>query len=198
MKMKSAPLTVLAISILAMIMITPIHATYVPNVYARTDKSSYLPGDTGTLFITVRNTGTQSFAVKNISISYPWKAFVTDHWDGNTTTILSPTPALAQNGIYNTQYTFTVPNDGRANTNTFSINGQNVAIGSVISVEVGTDIGTNGSFTDGSAFIAIASPSYQPLGLTTSILPIITIVLLGLAVVMLALVYLGIRKQAKK
>src|SRR5207247_10209241 len=88
------PLTLLAISILAGIMLTPSHASFVVNIYAHTDKASYVPGDTGTLFITVRNSGTQAFAVKNISITYPWKAFITDHWDGNTT-ITGITQALA-------------------------------------------------------------------------------------------------------
>ena len=189
MKMQSAPLTVLAISILAMIMIAPIHATFIPAVYARTDKSSYLPGDTGTLFITVRNTGTQTFAVKNISITYPWKAFVTDHWEGNTTTVLSSPPGLTQGTTYNTQFSFTVPTDGRA-----SFLG-----GGTISISIGTpDIGSNGSYIPGEATITIAAATYQPLGLASSVLQIVSLVLLAIAVVMLALVYLGIRKQSKK
>ena len=198
MKMKIAPLIVLAIAFVAAAMITPIHASFVSTVYAWTEKSSYLPGDTGVLHRTVRNQGTQSFTVKNITVNYPWKAFVVDHWDGNATYVLSPVAALASGQTYNTQYSFTVPTDGRANSNTFSVNGQNVVIGSQISISVGTDIGTNGSLTLGSAFIAIAAASYQPLGLTTAILPTITIVLLAIAVAMLALVYMGIRKQAKK
>ncbi len=96
MKMKSVPLTLIAISILAGIMLAPTHASISVNVYARTDRSSYVPGDTGTLFITIRNDGTQSFAVRNISITYPWKAFITDHWDGNSTNIISPVAALVR------------------------------------------------------------------------------------------------------
>ena len=186
MKMKSVPLTLLAISILAAVMLTPSHASFVVNIYARTDRSSYVPGDTGTLFITVRNSGTQAFTVKNISITYPWKAFITDHWDGNTT-ITGITQALAAGQTYNTQYTFTVPTDGRA-SNIF---------GGTISLEVGTDIG-GGSFSAGSATIAYAVATYQPLSLTSSVLPIIEIVLLGIAVFMLALVYMGLNKQSKK
>ena len=186
MKMHSAPLTVLAIGILAMIMITPIHATFNPAVYARTDKSYYLPGDTGTLFITVRETGTQTFAVKNISITYPWTAFITDHWEGNTTTIPSPTPSVTQGGTYNTQFSFTVPTDGRARSG-------------VISINIGTpDIGSQGSFLPGEAAIFVAAPTYQPLGLASSGLQIVSLVLLAIAVVMLALVYMGIRRLARK
>jgi hypothetical protein len=186
MKMKSIPLTLLAISILAAVMLTPSHASFIVNIYARTDRASYVPGDTGTLFITVRNSGTQAFTVKNISITYPWKAFITDHWDGNTT-ITGITQALAAGQTYNTQYTFTVPTDGRA-SNVF---------GGTISIQVGTDI-AGGSYSSSEATIAYAIATYQPLSLTSSVLPIIEIVLLGIAVVMLALVFMGIGKLSKK
>jgi hypothetical protein len=188
MKMKSVPLTLLAISILAGIMLTPSHASYSVNTYARTDKSSYVPGDTGTLFITVRNQGTQSFAVKNISVTYPWKAFITDHWDGNFTTT-GITQALAAGQTYNTQYSFTVPTDGRASVSIF---------GGTVSIDVGTDIGTTGTISHVDAPIAYAIATYQPLSLTSSVLPIIQIVLLGIAVVMLGLVFMGIGKLSKK
>jgi hypothetical protein len=192
MKMKSIPLTLLAISILAGIMLTPTHASYVVNIYARTDKASYVPGDTGTLFITVRNDGTQSFAVKNISITYPWKAFIVDHWEGNFTTT-GITQPLAGGQTYNAQYTFTVPSDGRASVTLF---------GGTISIGVGTDVGasttSSGTTYPTTALIFYAIATYQPLNLTSSVLPIIQIVLLGIAVVMLALVFMGIGKLSKK
>jgi hypothetical protein len=65
---------------------------------------------------------------------------------------------------------------------------------------VGTDITTGnqaGIYTTSSP-IVIALAAYQPFNLATSILPIISIVLIAAAVVMLALVYMGIRKQSKK
>ena len=195
MKIDSIPLMLVAISILTCIMLTPTHASYVVNVYARTDKASYVPGDTGTLFITVRNDGTQSFAVKNISITYPWKAFITDHWEGNFTTT-GITQAIAQGQTYNTQYTFMVPADGRASV---SLSGGTI---STISIGVGTDVGASSTSsgttysTNAPIFYAIAT--YQPLSLASSLLPIIEIVLLGIAVVMLALVFMGISKLSKK
>ncbi len=192
MKTRSAPLILLTITILAGIMLTPTHASYVVNIYARTDRASYVPGDTGTLFITVRNDGTQSFAVKNTSITYPWKAFITDHWDGNFTTT-GITQPLAGGQTYNTQYTFTVPSDGRGSASLF---------GGTISISVGTDVGASSSSTgttySTTAPIFYAIATYQPLSLASSLLPIIEIVLLGIAVVMLALVFMGIGKLSKK
>lgn len=197
MKMKSTPLTLLAISILAAAILAPTHASISVNIYARTDRASYVPGDSGTLFITVRNLGTQAFTVKNITIIYPWRSFITDHWDGNVTTT-GITQALAQGQTYNTQYTFTVPTDGRA-SNAYEQPGQPA---DTIMIGVGTDVGSSSSSsgttypTDASIFYAVAA--YQPLSLTSSVLPIIEIVLLGIAVVMLALVFMGIGKLSKK
>jgi hypothetical protein len=186
MKTKIASVSVLAIALAAILTSTPVHGSFIATVYAWTDKSSYVPGDSGVLHITVRNQGTQAFTVKNITVNYPWMAFVTDHWDGNFTSA-NINNAVAANQNYNTQYSFTVPTDGRASIG-----------GGLASISVGTDIGSNGSYQDGSARISMALPAYQPLSLTSSILPIITIVLLGIAVVMLALVWMGINKQSKK
>jgi hypothetical protein len=185
MKTKSIPLTVLAIGIISIIMIAPIHANYQAIAYGRTDRSSYLPGDSGTLYITVRNEGSQALTVKNITVVYPWMAFITDHWDGNFTAT-GINQALSQNQNYNTQFTFTLPTDGRAHTN-------------YASITVATDV-PSGQYQslDASALITVAGATYQPLGFSSSILPIVSIVLLGIAVVMLAFVYMGIAKLSKK
>ena len=190
MKMKSITITLLAIGILGIVAATPTHAALAGlSVYARTDKASYSPGDSGTLFITVRNQGTNAFTIKNITVTYPWKFFVTDHWVGNTTTVLSPVAALAAGQTYNAQYTFTVPSDGTL-SNVF---------GGTISISVGTaEPSPDGTYTPGSATIVYTVSTYQPLSLTSSLLPILEIALLGIAVVMLALVYMGISKLSKK
>jgi hypothetical protein len=190
MKMKSAPIAVLALSVLATMMITPIHSatSYSYSVYGRTDKSSYIPGDSGILYLTIKNTGGGSFTVRNVTIEYPWKAFITDHWDGNFTTTAINQAVGTPGGTWNTQYSFTVPTDGRA------------YYGSTITITIGTDITTGnqqGIYTTSSP-IVIALAAYQPFSLATSILPIISIVLIAAAVVMLTLVYMGIRKQSKK
>ena len=177
-------MALVAFSIIATVLVVPIHASYTPHIYARTDKSSYLPGDSGTLFITVRNEGTQSFGVKNLTIIYPWDAFVTDHWDGNNTYTFTGV-ALSQGGTWNEQYSFTVPTDGRAHTGSVQLN-------------MGTDIGTSGSYYYAFPTIQVAGAAYEPFGVATSLIPIVSLVLLGLAVVMLALLYMSMRKQMKK
>jgi hypothetical protein len=188
MKMKSALLAMLVIGIIGAITITPIHASFTPVTYGRTDKPSYGPGDSGILYVTIRNQGTQAFTVKNISITYPWFAFVTDHWDGNTTTN-GINQAVAENQNYNTQFSFTVPTDGRVTTTLF---------GGEAGVKVGTDIAGGTYQPTVNVPIGYSFPTYQPLSLSSSVLPIIEIVLLGIAVAMLALVYMGIGKLSKK
>jgi len=188
MKMKSAPIALLALSILAVVLVNPIHADYSFHVYARTDKPSYVPGDSGTLYITVKNMGSQSFTVKNITVNYPWMAFLTDHWDGNFTINNINQAVGTPGGTWNTQYSFTVPTDSRVYQN-----------GEQVNLYLGTDIPNDfQGLYHTTATIAIAGAAYEPFGLTTSLLPIITIVILAVAVVMLALVYLGIRKLSKK
>ncbi len=171
MKMKSIAITLLAIGIIGLVTVTPTHAA-LPGlaVYARTDRTSYAPGDSGTLFITVRNQGTSAFTIKNVSVTYPWKFF-----KGQT---------------YNTQYSFAVPTDGRISS----------IFGGTISISIGTAEPSQqgGTYTTGSANILYTVGTYQPLSLASSVLPIVEIVLLAIAVVMLALVFMGIGKLSKK
>ena len=190
MKMKSITITLLAIGIFGLSAVTPGHAA-LPGlaIYAHTDRASYSPGDTGTLFLTVRNQGTSAFTIKNVTVTYPWKAFITDHWEGNFTSTISP-QAVAGGQTYNNQYSFTVPTDGRISS----------IFGGTISISVGTAEPSQqgGTYTPGSATILYTVGTYQPLSLASSVLPIIEIVLLGIAVVMLALVFMGIGKLSKK
>jgi hypothetical protein len=195
MKMKIAPLALIAIGFVSVLMISPSHATLTNLVSAHTDKASYLPGDTGTLYVTVLNTGTQAFTVKNVSVTYPWKAYITNHWDGNFTDLgtnnAGINDALAQGQAFNKQYSFTVPTDGRAYSFSFLTPG--------IQVSVGTDIQSGPyAIPSTTATFSIATATYQPFGLTTSILPIVSIVLLAVAVIMLFMVYMGVGKLSKK
>ena len=193
MKMRNALLAILVLGIVGAVALTPTHAAPLSGlaIYARTDKSSYIPGDSGTLFITVRNQGTNPFTVKNITVAYPWKSFITDHWDGNFTDA-SINQALATGQTLNKQYPFTVPSDGRA-SNSFG------TIGATISIIVGTsETNPSSTYTSGSASVEYAGATYQTPTLASSALPIVEIALLGVAVVMLALVWMGISKLPKK
>lgn len=173
---------------LTLALITNAHAGPAPVFYIRPDKPSYLPGESGTLSITIRNQGDQAFTVKNMTIQYSWMSFINDHWEGNET-VRNITAPLAAGQAYNTQRGFTVPSDGRAQTG-FAL------------IQIGTDIGGGG----GSLFprepfsvsIGVASGTYEPFGGASSILHLVTIALLAVAVALLALLLVSIRRMAKK
>ncbi len=185
-------LAIVLIAVLAAILNSPVRAQ--PSgpaaFYLRTDRASYLPGDSGTLLITIRNQGTQAFTVKNLTISFSWLSFLNDHWDGNYT-INSINKAISTGQTYNTQQGFTVPSDGRA---TIPLGGS-----ASVTVMAGTDIGGGGGrYETGDAAIGIAAATYQPLGFSSSILQIVTIALLAVIAVVMTLVLFGIRRMPKK
>ncbi len=189
MKMKTTPLALLVIGLMTIVVVTPIHATYSIATYVRADKSSYLPGDSGTLFVTVKNLiPSQSFTVRNITVNYPWMAFITDHWDGNFTVTGINAPVGTPGGMWNAQYGFTVPTDGRAYQN-----------GGLVGIHIGTDIPppNENAIINTSANIVVAIASYQPVGLA-NLVPIVSLILLAAAVVMLVLVFFGLRRMSKK
>jgi len=90
------------------------------NVYAWVDKLQYAPGDSGTLHITIRNDLADEVYVYNITIIYPWHAYVEDHWEGNDT-IEVETAIERDGGVRNYESTFEVPKDGKAIVDTTGI-----------------------------------------------------------------------------
>ncbi len=184
---RSISLSLLIIGVITAMVLAPAHASYSSVAYAWTDKASYLPGDSGTLSVTVLNSGTVDFSVKNVSITFPWKAFLVNHWDGNITDT-TINQALGQGQAFNKQYAFTVPTDGRVNT----LSGG----ASAIQVVVGVNVGTGSVQT--TAPISIAQATYQPVSLTTYALPVASTAIFAVAVVLLALIFLEVRKPTKK
>jgi len=85
------------------------------TIYAWTDRVQYNPGETGTLYITVRNDLPDTdVIIKNISIVYiPWHAYVEDHWEGNESFTDINEICEMKGGVYYKEVTFTVPTGGR-------------------------------------------------------------------------------------
>jgi len=82
-------------------------------VYAWVDKLQYLPGDSGTLHVTIRNDLGDEAYVYNITIIYPWHAYVIDHWEGNGTIEVKGV-VERDGGVLNKEFKFEVPKDGKA------------------------------------------------------------------------------------
>ncbi len=177
-------LRLLAITTLALLAISvaqPSHAAQNPAFYLRTDKAAYVPGDSGNLLITIRNEGDETFTIKNMTITFPWLSYINDHWDGNVTINNINTPLASQGGTYNTQQSFTIPNDGRART------GQGT-------VRIGTDIGGFFPYRSGTFTVVLSSPTYTPLAVSTSIFSIVLIGILAIATMLLFMVHQGLKR----
>jgi len=114
-------------------------------VYAWVDKLQYAPGDSGTLHITIRNDMADEVYVYNITIIYPWHAYVVDQWEGNDT-IEVKTAIERDGGVRNWESTFEVPKDGKA-----------IIGDTAIDVNVWTDeLGVEGP--DNPVLISVANP----------------------------------------
>jgi hypothetical protein len=77
------PAIIVLVALLFVGLTNSTHAAGPATFYIRTDKSSCVPGDPGTLLITIRKVGSQAFTIKNLTITFSWLAFLNDHWDGN-------------------------------------------------------------------------------------------------------------------
>jgi hypothetical protein len=82
-------------------------------ITAWTNKSTYNPGEPGTLYIAFYNTRDSAITVKKIVVTFEnWRAFKDGKWEGNAT--IEVNKALAGKEVYSTKMDFTVPTDGRA------------------------------------------------------------------------------------
>ncbi len=78
-----------------------------------TDRSEYAPAETGILYIVFYNDGSDAVELEKIIVIFEhWRAYKNDEWEGNKT--LEINKAVVSKGVYATETTFTVPNDGRA------------------------------------------------------------------------------------
>jgi hypothetical protein len=101
-----------AVSMLALIvafMSSPVHAQ---TINWRPDKAAYVPGDVGTVTITVINPSPSPLEVRNITVYYPWAGFDTNgKWlsSGNVSLSLSPFKELTSVSGGGNNWTYTTP-----------------------------------------------------------------------------------------
>ncbi|SRR5712692_497039 len=80
------------------------------------DKSSYYPGDAGTISIDIKDTLAVNIVIYNLTITFPWNAYINGHWDGNQTTTLNGstgTSIASGSWLTTVRMSFTVPTDSR-------------------------------------------------------------------------------------
>ena len=182
----------------------PVYAQ--PTVNWRTDKSAYAPGDSGTLTVTILNTGNPPVAVRNITVYYPWAGYDTNgKWvsNANITNNFSPPMALATAGATNFSYTtpqFTIPSWWGSNSLIqFGCGNTPTRFGTYSAcILLGTNITRNYQGHDFS--ISMAQAFYNPSSASflSEWVPVAELIVLVVATAILAIIMLRLGNQSKK
>ena len=182
-----------------------------PTISTQPDRASYVPGDSGTLTVTVINTsGQNTLEIRNITVYYPWAQYVNGAWPAgaNASQNLSPWVQLGSaqsgNNIKTFAFSFTIPTwfsgspfGGQGSGQCIDNMGPRYSTSYNSCVMIGyTD---NPSQYQSRGFsISMALPTYAPVSLTSQWLPIATLVVLVVATIFLAMAYSSLRRLNKK
>jgi hypothetical protein len=182
-----------------------------PTISTQADRASYVPGDSGTLTITLINpSGQNTLEIRNITVYFPWAQYVNGAWPSGanaTQDLAKPWPVLGSaqsgNNIKTFTFTFTIPSwysgtfGGSGFGNCPDSMGPRYSTSYNSCVIVGyTD--SPPQYRSHQFGISMAIPTYQPVSLTSQWLPIATLVVLVIATVFLAMAYGSLRRLNKK
>jgi hypothetical protein len=171
------------------------------QVTLQTDRASYVPGDSGSLTVTIINTNTNSpLEIRNITAYFPWAGYAGSSWQGNVTKNISPFAELTSMGgggnTYSYQTGFTVPNQfissGGSSCPFLGSNGRYGIYSSCILIGMGGNYA--GQYQTSGLQIPIAFASYTPLSLVAYAIPIATLVVLIVATAFLFMSWNSIRR----
>ncbi len=172
------------------------------QVTLQADRASYVPGDSGTLTVTVINTNINSpLEIRNITAYFPWAGYAGSTWQGNVSRNLSPFAELtSSNGGANTfsyQTGFTVPSQFISSTSGTSCpfggsSGRYGIFSSCLIIGMGGNYA--GEYQTTGLVIPIAFASYTPLSLISYAVPIATLIVLIAATAFLFLSWNSIRR----
>lgn len=154
------------------------------NIYLLTDKVYYKYGETGKLYVTVRNEGPGPIAIRNIEVTFPWFGWYHGSWTGNVTITEIEDNLVDENAASKEfEVQFTVPTEGQAGiTGNAEVSVEYKWLDKTTSVTEHIPILTEWPVTQGE----LLTPIYYS---TVAIL-----VLLILAIVVLVFLWLTLRK----
>ncbi len=197
----AATLAIVALIALAQ----PAHAQQVSSRY---DRASYVPGDSGTLTVSIVNDLSTSAEIRNFTIFFPWAQLVDGKWPSgaNVTVNLSPWKTLGSQGsgtnVYTYSTSFAVP--GWYGGSPFGIGGggncpnTTAARYGLYSGCILVGITGDTRYEGHDLGIAMALASYTPTSIVAEWLPIATLVVLVVATAFLGLAWMSLRRTAKK
>jgi hypothetical protein len=178
-----------------------------PTISTQTDRASYVPGDSGTLTLTLINSDpTNTLEIRNLTIYWPWAQYVNGQWPSgaNASQNLSPWPVLGSaqsgNNIKTYTFSFSVPSwfaGSFLGSGSNCFGNQRYSTSFHGCVIVGFTEAPP-SYTHQSFSIAMALPTYTPTSIVSEWLPIATLAVLVVATAILALVWTSTRRMSKK
>ncbi|HEV2119945.1 MAG TPA: hypothetical protein VGS11_07585 [Candidatus Bathyarchaeia archaeon] len=185
----------------------PVHAQ---SIAARYDRASYVPGDSGTLSVTIVNDNpTATLEVRNLTIYWPWAQLVDGKWPSgaNATDNLSPWPTIGSknsgNNVLVKTYSFTIPSwyGGSilgTGSNCPDSAGPRYDPSYHGCVMVGITANPHPNYVVTSLSIQMSLPTYTPVSITSQWLPLATLVILVVATAFLGLTYSRLGSLSKK
>lgn len=192
----AAAIAVILLAVLAQ----PAHAQ---QLSARYDRASYVPGDSGTLTITVvNNSPTDTVEIRNLTVYFPWAQLVDGKWPSgaNVSVNLSPWKTLGSSNsgsnVYTNSFGFTIPTwySGNLFGGGGNCPGPFSARYGFYSGCIMVGITASPPRYDNQNFgISMAIATYNPTVLTSEWIPIASLIMLGLATVFLAMTWKGLR-----
>lgn len=178
MREKIVTIAIIVLMLCLSVSLVSMTAVAEPNVslYLSTDKPYYTYGQSGKLYVTVRNEGPGPIAIRNITVIFPWFGWYHGGWEGNTTITDIEDSSVDENATSETfEVPFTVPAEGRG-----------LAVVSSAHVEVVYAWGEEVEYEPEDIYISIELPVTQSPNLT----PILY--LMGADTILLILAIIGL------
>lgn len=187
----------------------PVHAQQA-NTSAQYDRASYIPGDSGTLTVTlINNNPSASLEVRNITIYWPWAQLVAGKWPSGanlTDNFATPWPTVGSknsgNNIMTKSYSFSIPSwyggsvfGGGSNCSDPGGPRYDISYHGCVAVGVTSN---PPDYIVNSLSIQMSLPTYTPLSVTSQLIPIATLVVLLVATAFLFLTWNSLRRSNKK
>jgi hypothetical protein len=204
----SAILAILAILAIAIIG-QPAHAQNV-TIGGQYDQASYVPGQSGTLTVSIVNDGGNPIELRNITIYFPWAQLINGKWPtspaANVSDNISPFVEIGSqssgSNIYTWSTSFTVPSwyagsifGSGSNCPGYTDPRYDTSYHGCIIVGIS---GNPPGYETQHFSIAMALPTYTPTSLQTEWFSIATIAILGVLAILMAMVWNSTRRLSKK
>ena len=185
----------------------PVHGQ---TIGARYDRASYVPGDGGTLSVTVINENpTATLEVRNVTIYWPWAQLVDGKWPSgaNMTDNLNPWTTIGSrnsgNNVLVKTYSFTIPSwyGGSifgTSSNCPDSSGPRYDTSYHACVMAGITANPPRYLVNQPLSIQMSMPTYTPVSIMSQWLPLATLVILIIATAFLGLTWSRLGRLSKK